>query len=40
MCCEGTAVRLKLPEDGVNKQCKAQQRELIWERRNSVLKIK
>ena len=23
MCCEGTAVRLKLPEYGVNKQRKA-----------------
>jgi len=36
MCCEGTVVGLRLPEDGVNKLQNALKQKLICERRNTV----
>jgi len=36
LCCEGTAIGLKLPEDGVNKHWNVQEQELIREWRNAV----
>ena len=33
MCCEGTAVELKFPEDGVNKHRNAWEQELVCQRR-------
>lgn len=37
MCCEGTVVGLKLPEDGVNKHQNVQEQEPICEGRKCVV---
>jgi hypothetical protein len=40
MCCEGTAVGLKLPEDGVNKYQNVQEQDpIIYEGRNCVAHV-